>query len=647
MSHVQAARDLIGRDEELGTVAGFLDAIDELPGAIVLQGTAGIGKTALWLAGVDAANSRGYRLLSSRPSEAETGFSFAGLADLLGPAADDVLPELPAIQRRALEAALLLGESNVGADDRAVATAFLGALRLLAADGPLCLAVDDVQWLDRPRSRPSVTRSRVSTTRRSRSCWQSGARCRPGFAAPPSRRRCERSTSSASVGATHQLLRSRLDATFSRPILLRLWETSQGNPLLRARARSALQGRGGTLAPGEELPIPSDLDALLHARLDGLSPAALEVARVVGALAEPTTSLVETAVGSSFETGLAETLAARILELDGERLRFTHPLLGSAVAARVTPSRRRELHARLAEIARTAEEYARHLALAAVEPNDEIAAILEHEAGKARARGASAAAVELAEQAVRLTPTTRADDARRRILVAAELQRRAGDSDRAAVLLERERVAAAPGNERAKVLTHLAGVQANPQDAVALYREALEEAEADDALQADIQLRLAGLMRLRRRLRARDRAQQACRPRRRAGRRRRAPLPRSRRLRPHAVPGRTRHTGAEMEGARARASVARWPLDNGPTMVFGHQLWWSADVDRARELFDEVRAVATARNDPVRLTGALWHLGFLGGEPETGTRRNGTRPIPWSSRRSSAISCRPRSSRLP
>ena len=77
---------------------------------------------------------------------------------------------------------------------------------------------------------------------------------------------------------------------------------------------------------------------------------------MVGALAEPTTSLVETA-GSRFETGLAETLAARILELDGERLRFTHPLLGSAVAARVTPSRRRELHARLAEIARTAEEW--------------------------------------------------------------------------------------------------------------------------------------------------------------------------------------------------------------------------------------------------------------------------------------------------
>jgi hypothetical protein len=61
---------------------------------------------------------------------------------------------------------------------------------------------------------------------------------------------------------------------------------------------------------------------------------------------------------------LAEALAARILEVEGERLHSTHPLLGSAVAARQTPSRRRGLHARLATLAPTAEERARHLALA-------------------------------------------------------------------------------------------------------------------------------------------------------------------------------------------------------------------------------------------------------------------------------------------
>ena len=143
-----ADRHLVGRDEELGAIVGFLDAPEQLPGVAVVSGEAGIGKTTLWLAGIDGAAANGYRVLSSRPSEAETGLSFAGLADLLGTAAGEVLPELPPIQRRALEAALLLGESGVHADDRAVAAAFLGSLRLLARDRSVCLAVDDIQWLD-------------------------------------------------------------------------------------------------------------------------------------------------------------------------------------------------------------------------------------------------------------------------------------------------------------------------------------------------------------------------------------------------------------------------------------------------------------------------------------------------------------------
>ena len=143
-----AARHVVGRDEELDGIIELLDGVEPRLGITVLKGEAGIGKTTLWLAGIDAASARGYRVLASRPSEAESSFSFAGLADLLGAAAEDVLPELPPIQRQALEGALLLGESAPAADDRAVAAAFLGALRLLAANGPLCLAVDDLQWLD-------------------------------------------------------------------------------------------------------------------------------------------------------------------------------------------------------------------------------------------------------------------------------------------------------------------------------------------------------------------------------------------------------------------------------------------------------------------------------------------------------------------
>jgi hypothetical protein len=244
-------RHIVGREEELGAIVRLLEAPEQLSGVAVLPGEAGIGKTTLWLAGIDTAAAHGYRILSSRPSEAETGFSFAGLADLLGNAAGDVLPELPPIQQRALEAALLLGESDIQADDRAVAAAFLGALRLLAGDSPLCLAIDDVQWLDAA----SLTALRYALARLDQEPIAALLAVRgdvPDWLrrAVPKERLRTVEVGGLSVGAIQELLRARLDATFPRPTLIRLWETSGGNPFFTLELASALQRRGGTLAPG-------------------------------------------------------------------------------------------------------------------------------------------------------------------------------------------------------------------------------------------------------------------------------------------------------------------------------------------------------------------------------------------------------------
>src|SRR5688572_27936438 len=92
-----SVRNLVGRDDELEAVVRLLDAPERLPGAVVLAGEAGIGKTTLWLAGVEAAVARGYRVLTSRPSEAEAQFAFACVGDLLGDVAGSVLAELPPI----------------------------------------------------------------------------------------------------------------------------------------------------------------------------------------------------------------------------------------------------------------------------------------------------------------------------------------------------------------------------------------------------------------------------------------------------------------------------------------------------------------------------------------------------------------------
>jgi DNA-binding CsgD family transcriptional regulator len=606
------ARQLVGREEELGAIAQLLDARDELPGAAVLPGEAGIGKTTLWLAGIDAAADRGYRILSARPSGAETRFSFVGLADLLGDA-EAVVAELPSIQRRALEAALLLGDAEADADDRAVAAAFLAALRRLAGDSPVCVAIDDVQWLD------AASLAAVGYALARLDHDPVAALLAVRGEVPEWLRRAvneERlrtvEITGLSLGATHELLHTRLGATFPRPTLIRLWETSRGNPFFALELAAALRRRGGTLAPGDELPIPSSLDELLHARIDGLGPAALEVARAVAALADPTAPLLESALGARFDSGLAEALDARILELDVDQVRFKHPLLGSAVVARQSPADRRSLHARLAEVAPSAEERARHLALATAKPSREIASILEDAARSAQARGAPATAAELAEQALRLTPASHPHDARRRLLTAAEMHNHAGDSARATTLLDEARAAAAPGNERATIVTHLAGVQPSPQDAVALYREALSGAEGDDALQATIHLRLAALMRFTEGIeRGVAHAEQAVH----AASRVDDVALRCCALAAYGLmhfnTGRGIPTAEMEEALSLERSLAEWPLGDGPTWVFGWQLCWSADFDRARDLFQEILSVVETRNDSAGEADALWYLSLL------------------------------------
>ena len=215
--------NLVGREEELAALLDLVDAVDELPLIAVVSGEAGIGKTALWLAAADLAAARGFHVLSCRPSEAEAGLSFLALTDILGGVAADVLPELPPIQRQALEAALLLGESEHRADPRAVAAAFLGALRLLAGERSLFLAVDDVQWLD--AASLSALRYAVARLRDERVATVFAVRddvpewVRRGVA--EDRLRTVR-VRGLSLGATHELLRNRLEATFARPVLIKL-----------------------------------------------------------------------------------------------------------------------------------------------------------------------------------------------------------------------------------------------------------------------------------------------------------------------------------------------------------------------------------------------------------------------------------------
>jgi len=120
------------------------------PRGILIEGTAGIGKSTLLEAAVDAATERSIGVLRCNPGDHESRLSFAALRDLLEDAYDETAAKLPAPQRRALAVALLREEPAAPLDRGAVSTAFLTFLRERSRSGRLLVVVDDVQWLDRP-----------------------------------------------------------------------------------------------------------------------------------------------------------------------------------------------------------------------------------------------------------------------------------------------------------------------------------------------------------------------------------------------------------------------------------------------------------------------------------------------------------------
>jgi hypothetical protein len=89
------------------------------------------------------------RVLASRPAEAELSLAYVGIGDLFESALDDVLPRLSPPRRRALEGALLVGDTAPDAvDSRALGLAVRDGLQLLAEQRAPVVAIDDLQWFD-------------------------------------------------------------------------------------------------------------------------------------------------------------------------------------------------------------------------------------------------------------------------------------------------------------------------------------------------------------------------------------------------------------------------------------------------------------------------------------------------------------------
>jgi AAA ATPase domain len=146
---------LLERERELAT----MDELVERGGVVLVEGRAGIGKTALLEAACRRAAGVGREILRARGSELEAGFAFGVVRQLF----ERRLAKADETERAGLLAgsagavrSLLLGEL---VEPSAFDTSFgvlhgLYWLTVNLADGrPLLIAVDDAHWADEPSLR--------------------------------------------------------------------------------------------------------------------------------------------------------------------------------------------------------------------------------------------------------------------------------------------------------------------------------------------------------------------------------------------------------------------------------------------------------------------------------------------------------------
>jgi DNA-binding CsgD family transcriptional regulator len=260
-----------------------------------------------------------------------------------------------------------------------------------------------------------------------------------------------------SLEAIDEMLTARLSSAFSHPTLLRIHQTSGGNPFFAIEIGRFIMARGVYVTAGSTVPLPENLRELVRGRLASLSRSARDALLGVAAASHPTESMVIALVGKkAAAAGLSRAIEARIVETSTEgRLRFTHPLIASVLYEDSSAERRRQLHRELTRLVPEPGEQARHLALSTNPPDSGVAAALERGAESADCRGAPDVAAWLMEQAVAFTGPGHAPERNRRQLRSADYQFRAGDTQRARSALD-ELVSALPaGRQRAAVLQRL------------------------------------------------------------------------------------------------------------------------------------------------------------------------------------------------
>jgi DNA-binding CsgD family transcriptional regulator len=351
------------------------------------------------------------------------------------------------------------GPTEPGADPMAVGAGLVDVLDRLQLDGQVVvLVVDDLQWIDRPSSRAvlfalrRLRRDKVLTivaTRVDDAVDPGWSRFVNGDARVTRIR-----LAGLSPADLVELARELGLGPLSQRGAARLAAHTEGNALY-CRALLDEIGVAGLNATGDGgLPAPRQLSAVILARVAALPMSTqtfLAAAAVLGQHA-PVSSIATVAGLADATREVDEAVAAGLLS-EGliSELTFAHPLFRAAIYADLSPTHRRQLHARAAELASGQARLA-HRVAASLGPDETLAVELESSAAASRAvwdAGTSAWAMEQAA-----VVSLHAEDRERRMLDAAVAHLNAADTAAADRVLASCQVHSA----RRDALTGLLGV---------------------------------------------------------------------------------------------------------------------------------------------------------------------------------------------
>ena len=411
---VSAGPATIGRTDALASIASLLASVASGSGAVlVLEGEAGIGKTHLVRAAIEAAKVRGLQVVETGADELEqrSGTIAHGLLA--------AVPDLDPSRVRLVEQLAPSADLDGGDRGFAICEACVDLVESRAGATGVLVVAEDLHWADdlslrvvaalarragpspvavlatcRPSPRPTLLDSLLDRVGRAGEVIQLGPLAEIDVSA----------LASAQLGAAPSpALRDRLAA-------------AAGNPLFAGELLRSLEDDGhlridSGVAELTEAGLPADLRSTLIRRLSWLEPDVVELLRLASILGA-TFTLRDLAVitGRTVMDVAAQLHGASQAALvvgDGDRLAFRHDLIREAIYEDMALAVRQDLHRAAAEALAAASapaaQVARQVALGA-RPGDLDAVSWLEQAAAGCAAVDPGTAIDLLERAIDLAP---------------------------------------------------------------------------------------------------------------------------------------------------------------------------------------------------------------------------------------------------